>query len=125
MRGNGIDPDAHWIVPLAISDRTDPLYFPVGGPGLGANNCYSTNEMAARRQYAEQFIAAGQAAQALENLLVHNTTGIMKDLVPGLNVLAEIKLMSSITLRELLGPFERVDYLESDIQQSEILVFPP
>ena len=38
---------------------------------------------------------------------------------------AEIKIISAITLKELLGPFDVVDYLESDIQQSEILVFPP
>jgi hypothetical protein len=124
MRNNGIDPERHWIVPLAISDRIDPLYFPVGGPGVGANNCFSTNELAARKQYADTFIAARQAEGALRNLLLHNTTGLMKDLVPGHDFKGEIKLVSSITLHELLGPFERVDYLESDIQQSEILVFP-
>jgi FkbM family methyltransferase len=125
MRNNGIDPDRQWIVPLAISDRTDPLYFPVGGPGIGSNNCFSTNEPAARKEYADTFIAAGKATDALRNLLLHNTTGLMKNLVPGRDVEGEIKLVSSITLNELLGPFERVDYLEADIQQSEILVFPP
>ncbi len=39
--------------------------------------------------------------------------------------MAEIKLVSATTLADVLGPFDRVDYLESDIQQSEILVFPP
>jgi hypothetical protein len=125
MRNNGIDPERQWIVPLAISDRTDPLYFPVGGPGIGSNNCFSTNELAARKAYAASFIAAGQAEDALRNLLLHNTTGLTKDLAPGQDIKGEIKLISSITLNELLGPFERVDYLESDIQQSEILVFPP
>ena len=125
MRNNGIDPDRQWIVPLAISDKVDPLFFPVGGPGIGSNNCYSTNEKAARVQYAEEFIAQGMAAEALRNLLVNNTTGLKKDLVPGHNLMAEIKLLSSITLNELLGPLEMVDLLESDIQQSEILVFPP
>ncbi len=81
--------------------------------------------MAARKEYADTFINANRAAEALRNLLMHNTTGLMRDLVPGRNVMAEIKLVSSITLAELLGPFEVVDYLESDIQQSEILVFPP
>ena len=38
---------------------------------------------------------------------------------------AEIKLMSAVTLKDILGPFDRVDYLEVDIQQSEIVVFPP
>jgi hypothetical protein len=125
MRNNGIDPDKQWIVPLAISDRVDPLYFPVGAPGIGSNNCYSTNELAARKEYAETFIATGQAESALRNLLIRNTTGLMKDLVAGHDFKGEIKLVSSITLKELLGPFDRVDYLESDIQQSEILVFPP
>lgn len=125
MRNNAIDPDQQWIVPLAISDKVEPLFFPVGGPGVGANNCYSTNERAARVQYAEEFVARGMAPQALRNLLMNNTTGLMKDLVPGHDFKAEIKLVSSITLNELLGPFARVNILESDIQQSEILVFPP
>ena len=125
LRNNDIDPDEQWIVPLAISGSTAPLFFPVGGPGLGSNNCYSTNEREAREQYAEEFIASGMSEKALRNMLLHNTTGLMKDLIPGQNFMAEIKLVGSITLHELLGPFSKVDLLESDIQQSEILVFPP
>jgi hypothetical protein len=34
-------------------------------------------------------------------------------------------MVSAITLQDILGPFDVVDYVESDIQQSEILVFPP
>jgi hypothetical protein len=34
-------------------------------------------------------------------------------------------VLSAVTLADVLGPFELVDYLECDIQQSEILVFPP
>jgi hypothetical protein len=127
MQNNGIDPNEQWIIPLAISDAIEPLFFPVGAAGFGANNCYATNEPAARTQYARELIGRGGAAtaEALRNLLVNNTTGLKKDLLPGHNVMAEIKLVSSITLNELLGPFELVDLLESDIQQSEILVFPP
>jgi hypothetical protein len=125
MSNNGIDPDQQWILPLAISDNVEPMYFPVGGPGIGSNNAYSTNEKAARLQYAEDFITRGMGPEALRNLLVNNTTGLTKDLVPGQNFKAEIKLVSSITLNELLGSFEMVDLLESDIQQSEILAFPP
>lgn len=124
MQNNGIDPSRQWLVPLAISDSPAPLFFPVGGAGIGSNNCYSTNEMAARRNYAEGFIESGRAADALRNLLLHNTTGLTKDLVPGHDFKGEIKLVSAITLNELLGPFDFVDYLEADIQQSEILVFP-
>ena len=125
MRINRIDPDQHWLVPMAIGDRNDPVYFPVGGPGTGANNSYATNEMAARIQYADTLIREGRAEDALRDLIMHNTTGLYRDLLPGHNVIAEIKLLSCVTLQDLLGPFDRVDYLESDIQQSEILVFPP
>jgi hypothetical protein len=125
MRTNGIDPDEHWLVQMAIGASNDPMYFPVGAPGTGANNSYSTNETAARQQYADQFIKQGRAEAALRSLIMNNTTGIEKNLVPGRNLTAEIKLLSSVTLKDLLSPFDRVDYLESDIQQSEILVFPP
>jgi hypothetical protein len=56
---------------------------------------------------------------------MNNTTGIRKDLIPGHHAVAEIKLLSCVTLKDLVSPFELVDFLESDIQQSEILVFPP
>jgi FkbM family methyltransferase len=125
MRDNGIDPDDHWLVPLAISDRNDPVLFPVGSPGTGAQNCVATNEAASREIYAREIIGTGRLEEALRNLLVRNTTGLTKDLVPGSNFMAEIKIMSATTLADVLGPFDRVDYLESDIQQSEILVFPP
>jgi len=125
MRDNGIDPDAHWLVCSAISDRNDPVLFPVGSPGTGAQNCFSTNEQRSREFYAREIIAAGRVNEALRNLLVDNTTGITKDLVPGQNFMAEIKLVSAVTLKDILGPFDVVDYVESDIQQSEILVFPP
>ena len=62
---------------------------------------------------------------ALRDLVLTGRTGIDKDLVPGQGFTAEICLLSAITLKELLGPFDHVDYVESDIQQSEILVFPP
>jgi hypothetical protein len=38
---------------------------------------------------------------------------------------SEIKLVSTVTLRDVLAPFDRVDYVEMDIQSSEIAVVPP
>jgi hypothetical protein len=127
MRDNGIDPDDQWLVSMAIGDRNDPVLFPVGSPGSGAQNCFSTNENAAREYYVKEIIASGHVKEALSNLLMHNTTGIKKDLVPGsdYNFMSEIKIMSAVTLKDILSPFDVVDYVESDIQQSEILVFPP
>lgn len=127
MRDNGIDPDDQWIVGSAISDRNEPVLFPVGSPGSGAQNCFSTNENAAREFYVREILSSGRVQDALRNLLLHNSTGIKKDLVPGsdYNFMAEIKLMSAVTLKDILSPFDIVDFVESDIQQSEILVFPP
>jgi hypothetical protein len=125
MRTNGINPDDHWLIPTAIGGNNDPIYFPVGAPGIGVNNSYSTNDIGARKHYVETFISEGRAEAALRNLIEHNTTGIKSDLLPGRNAMAEIKLMSCVTLRDLISPFDVVDYLESDIQQSEIVVFPP
>jgi hypothetical protein len=36
-----------------------------------------------------------------------------------------VKLVSAITLADVLSPFDRVDFLEADMQQSEAIVFPP
>jgi hypothetical protein len=125
MRDNGIDADMQWLIQSAMSDRNDPVYFPVGSPGSGAQNCFSTNEGEARKSYVKNILDRGKVAEALSNLILHNTTGIIKNLVPGHNFSAEIKLVSAVTLKDVLGPFDVVDYVESDIQQSEILVFPP
>jgi hypothetical protein len=125
MRDNGIDPDQQWLLPFALSDRNDPVYFPVGAPGSGAQNCFSTNERAARENYVQQLSTRSNVQAALRNLIVHNTTGLTKDLVAGHNLIAEIKVMSAITLKDVLAPLDVVDYVESDIQQSEIIVFPP
>lgn len=125
MRDNGIDPDEQWIVQGVLSDRNDPVYFPVGAPGLGAQNCISTNEQEARRQYYERIVAADQVAGALESLLLTNSTGLQKDIIEGQGLFGEITLVSAITLHNVLAPLDRVDLLEADIQESEKVVFPP
>lgn len=123
---NGIDPDRHWIVEAAISDSNEPVYFPIGAPGSGIQNCVSTNTREARADYAAQLIAEGRAEAALRGLLLSNTTGLTKDLLPGNpNFLAEIRPVSALTLGDILRPFDCIDFLEADIQQSEIVVFPP
>jgi hypothetical protein len=127
FRDNGLDPADHWLVPQAIAGDIAPVLFPIGAPGSGAQNSIATNGRDARKFYVDVFTKAGPEAAntALRNLLLHNTTGLTRDLVPGTDFKAEIQMVSAITLRDLLSPFDRVDYLESDIQQSEIVVFPP
>jgi hypothetical protein len=125
MRDNGIDPQDHWLVQATIGPTNDPVFFPIGSPGLGAQNCVATNELPARERYLQDLIAQGRTEEALTNLLLHNTTGLEKQIIEGKDHFGEIKLASSVTLADMLGPFDRVDFLEADIQQSEIMVFPP
>jgi len=125
MRDNGIDPEEQWLIQAAIGPNNEPAFFPVGAPGSGAQNCVSTNEDAARKGYLDEFIAQGRTEEALRNLLLHNTTGLQKELIKGMDFFGEVRLVSVVTLDDVLGPFERVDLIESDIQESEILVFPP
>jgi hypothetical protein len=125
MVDNDIDPEAHWLVPMAISNHNDPVLFPVGSPGSGANNCVATNDPGERQMLVESIISKGKSAEVLRELMLHNSTGIVKNMLPEGEAMGEIKSLSSITLRDLLGPFDLVDYVEADMQQSEILVFPP
>jgi hypothetical protein len=128
FRDNQINPDDHWFLPMAVSDRNDPVFFAIGPRQMGAQNCYSTNELRARESYYKRLVESERAEQALQDLLLRNSTGITvsgRALVPGDQYEAEIKYVSAVTLNDMLGPFASVDYLESDIQQSEILAFPP
>jgi FkbM family methyltransferase len=125
MRENGIDPADQWLVGSAIGSDNEPVLFPVGSPGSGSQNSFATNEKEARANYVHELTQAGRGESALSNLLLHNTTGLITNLVAGYDLPAEIKLVSCVTLRDIVAPFDFVDYLESDIQQSEILVFPP
>lgn len=127
FRDNDLDPDEHWLVEAALSDRTAPVLFPVGAPGCGAQNCAVTNDRGTRALLARRAIESGNAAAMLQGLLLDNTTGATVELQPGAAqpFRAELRLVSAVTLADLLAPFDRVDYVEADLQQSEAIVFPP
>jgi FkbM family methyltransferase len=126
MQDNGIDPSAHWLIPMAVSDSNEPVLFPVGGAGVGSNNCFATNIANSRRIYADLIIRDGDPNEALRNIFVNGSTGFTQPVHPDLEeYMTEVKFVSAVTLSDLLGPFEVVDLLEADIQQSEISVFPP
>jgi hypothetical protein len=125
MRENGINPDEQWIVEAAVSDTNEPALFPVGAPGAGSQNCVSTDDQGSRKGLADWAISEGRAEEVLRNLLLHNSTGFQKEIAGDQGLSAEIKLVSCVTIGDLLGPFDRVDYIEADMQQSEIRAFPP
>jgi FkbM family methyltransferase len=122
---NGIDPDDHWLVEAAVSDSDEPVLFPVGAAGMGLQNYVSANGPSARESYVRELSERGRSKAALRNLLLTNSTGITKDITPGHNLLVEIKFVSALALTDILGPFERVDFIEADVQGAEMVVFPP
>jgi hypothetical protein len=125
LRDNGIDPDRQWLIETAIGGSNEPVLFPVGAPTIGGHNSIATNDPSVRQDYLRALLAEGRAEAALTDLLLRNSTGISKELLPGTNITAEVKFVSTVTLRDILGPFDFVDYVEADLQQSEIVVFPP
>jgi FkbM family methyltransferase len=123
MVTNGIDPDDHWIIEAAIAADNQPVLFPVGAPGSGRNSCVEINAEPFRRTAMELLRRDGTCERVLENILLYNSTGIVRDLGFGLN--GEIKFVSAVTLRDVLTPIDRVDLLEVDIQRSEAEILSP
>jgi FkbM family methyltransferase len=123
MATNGINPDDHWIIQAALGHDNEPVLFPVGAPGTGLQNSHVVNATESRQSYAEALRRQGQCERVLESILLYNSTGIMRELGHGYS--AELKLVSAVTLRDVLAPLDRIDLLEVDIQQSEIEVIPP
>ena len=122
---NGIDPEQHWLLNSALSDSNKPVLFPIGESGAGVNNCIATNDPRSRRIYAQQMREHPHVADLVYSLILEGKTGIEVVPVPGDKFRTHVEFVSAVTLRDVLSPFETVDLLESDIQQSEIVVFPP
>jgi hypothetical protein len=125
MRDNGIDPDRQWLIQSVVGASNEPVLFPVGAAPHGGHNCIATNDLSVRRDYLHALIAQGRSEEALSNLLLRNSTGMTHAWGPEQNFAAEVKFMSSVTIADVLGPFEFVDYMESDLQESEKVAFPP
>jgi FkbM family methyltransferase len=123
MTTNGIDPDDHWIIQAAVGADNEPVLFPVGAPGSGLNESVITNSAQSRRAYADLLRRRGHSERVLDNILVHNSTGLTRDLGHGYS--GEVKFVSAVTLRDVLAPFDRVDLLEADVQHAEANVIPP
>ena len=123
MATNGIEPDDHWIIQAVVAADNEPVLFPVGAPGAGCNSGIETNAAPFRRTTIDLLRRDGASERVLENILLHNSTGIVRELGPGLS--GEIKFVSAVTLRNVLAPLDRVDLLETDIQRSEGEIFSP
>ena len=125
FRDNGLDPDQHWLLQCAMSDTNKPVLFPVGSTGLGNNDCEYTRDGARRLEYVQEILADRNLTDRVASLIIDGDTGIEQNFAPSFNLPARLKFVSAVTLPDLLGPFDRVDLLEADMQNSEKVVFPP
>ncbi len=127
FRDNGINPNDHWMIEAAMSGDNKPVLFPIGAPGSGTQNCVLTNSGANRMAILDLAKKAGATERLAQSLLMRNSTDLTIDLAPGTeyDFSGEITFVSALTLMDLLAPFERVDFVEADLQQSESVVFPP
>jgi FkbM family methyltransferase len=123
MTTNGIEPADHWIIQAAVGADNEPVLFPVGAPGSGLSESAVTNSAPSRQAYADLLRRGGHAERALDNILLHNSTGVTQDLGHGYG--GEVKFVSAVTVNDVLAPFDRVDLLEADIQHAEAEVIPP
>jgi FkbM family methyltransferase len=124
MAFNGIDPNEHWILQAALGADNDPLLFPVGAHGAGPSaNSGDSNSKAFRQTLADSFRLRGQSGRVLKNILLYNSTGVVRDLGAGYS--GEVKFVSALKLEDVLWPFDRVDLLEVDIQSAEAQIIPP
>ena len=125
FKDNGIDPDEHWLLQAAVSESNDPVLFPVGASGLGANNCMWTNSPSEREVTWRELMNGGRAEDALRRLLTTNSTGLRKPIDPNRAETIEIRYVSAVTVADILAPFDFIDYLETDLQSAEVAVLPP
>jgi hypothetical protein len=121
MTINGIDPDDHWIIQAAVAGDNKPILFPVGAPGSGRNSGVEVNTTLFRHITMDLLRRDSACERVLENILLHNSTGIVHDL--GFGATGEVKFISAMTLRDVLAPIDRVDLLEV-VQRSGSEIFP-
>ena len=117
---NGIDPADHWLLNVAVSDRNRPLPFTSTPVRTGTN--FAMHQDAFREAIINAIVAHGKTADAVRQLIHEASTGITFGLGA---VKAEVELVSTVTVADVLGPLPFVDYLEIDMQASELTALPP
>jgi FkbM family methyltransferase len=125
FRDNGLDPEQHWLLQCAMSDTNKPVLFPVGSSGLGNNDCEYTRDGERRLEYVREIMGDPNLFDRVASLIIDGETGIEQNFSPEYNLPARLKFVSAVTLPDGLAPFDRVDLLEADMQNSEKSVFPP
>ncbi len=120
---NGLDPEDHWLIKAAVSDTNEPALFPYGG-GVGDNNIFNVEDD--NISLAEKLASEGVAGQIIKNIFANMQTGVkIQRSDPRHRSDFMLSVVSSLTIGDVLGPFDYVDYADFDIQSAEAFVVPP
>ena len=120
---NGIDPDDHCIINTIVSDTNRPRIFTTSEVRTGANIAF--HDIRRPEQMFEVVRQNDLCETVLKTLLTRQSTGLHVPLHGTDGVSGELEMVSALTVADILAPFDRVDYLEVDIQSSEGVALPP
>jgi len=119
---NSVGTSSLTLINAVVGADNKPVIFPCTTTRTGANAAISAAP--AIEMLVQSIKEAGHTDQAFAALLRDGTTGLFANL-NGTDVKAELRLMSTLTLGDILGPLDHVDYLEIDIQSAEHSALPP
>ncbi|MDA0653933.1 MAG: hypothetical protein O3C09_00860 [Proteobacteria bacterium] len=119
---NDIPESALTLINAAIAADNKPVLFPVAPTRTGAARALT--QPSDIKTVFQHIFEGGHAEKVLAGLLTEGKSAVFQNL-SGTDVNAELRLSSAVTLADVIGPLDRVDYLEIDIQSSELQVLPP
>jgi len=119
LSDNGIDLNKVWFLNKVVSKGLEPMLFPVGESFSGNQNAISVNDFSTKSYLLNYFKSKGVNSKDFENFLVnYELCGLYEDASK-----SHLKILSTITLAEIIKPLPHIDILESDLQQSEEYIF--
>ncbi len=121
---NGIDTRDHWLIKTMVSDTNRPMLFPFGGI-YGDNNAIADPGDA--QLLADNIIQQGVEGDVLKGIMTNMRTGVVLRQDDGQTPEPrkyEIAIVSTVTIADMVRPFERVDYIDIDIQSAELYAVP-
>ena len=123
FRENGVGSTSLTHINAVVGANNRPALFPCTEIRTGANSALTS--VASIDAFVAAINDGGHAERVVASLLRDDNTTRITTTLAGTGVQAELRLMSSVTLGDLLGPLDCVDYLEIDIQAAEYRALPP
>jgi hypothetical protein len=110
---NGLDPDRHWFLNAAVGVDNAPVLIPQGCGRYG-----NTVNAAWIHELVDLVLQSRESTTHLVRSLI-DTGGVKIQTPQGVT---SFGFVSTVTLRDVLFPFDRVDLIDVDIQSAELPV---